>query len=374
MTCNNNQKVAIFCPSLSGGGAEKAMVNLASGLVSLGAKVDFLLVQVQGRFIGDIPEKAQIVDLGGKRTISVLPALIRYLRKEEPSVLLTALDNASVVGIVSKILCRARTPIVVSVHAPLSRSVGRATTIFGRIFDRLIRWTYPIADAVVAVSDGVRNDLLDNYHLASSKVHTIYNPIIGESIRQKSAETVTHSWLRDGAPPFVLAVGRLSDEKDYKTLISAFYLIRKNIKVRMLILGEGPEKDCLQLMINKLHLENDVFLEGFHTNPYVFMKHCSCYVLSSKFEGFGNVLVEALEMGCSIVSTDCPGGPNEILKGGCFGQMVPIGDVDAMAKAILNAISKGRNKQTESLTSHLKKFEIGRVASQYKKLFDSIVA
>lgn len=365
------KKIAIFIPSLAGGGAERAMVNLASGLVAQGQQVEFVLVRAEGQFLADVPAEVRIIDLRARRSIFALPALIHYLWTQPPDVLLTALDNASVIAILANCLSHATTKVVVSVHAPLSWTHGRTKSLFGKIFLWLIRWFYPRASAVVAVSEGVRHDLIRHFGIDRHKVHTIYNPIIDTRIQEMGSEVLEHRWFGPQQIPVILAVGRLSVEKDYPTLIRAFYIVRQQRTARLLILGEGDERANLQELVNELRLAQDVELAGFTPNPYAFMKHASCFVLSSTFEGFGNVIVEALAMGCRVVSTNCPTGPVEILQGGEFGQMVPVGEIEAMAATVLHILDATQYSTTsESLSAHLRKYQVQSVAKDYVCLFD----
>jgi glycosyltransferase involved in cell wall biosynthesis len=227
---------------------------------------------------------------------------------------------------------------------------------------------------VVAVSEGVRHDLIQLLDLEKHKVHTIYNPIIDARLKKMGSEVLKHHWFESRQVPVILAVGRLSVEKDYPTLIRAFQLVRQKRLTRLLILGEGEEKTRLQSLVNELFLSQDVEFTGFVANPFAFMKQASCCAISSTFEGFGNVIVESLAMGCCVVSTDCPSGPSEILNGGEFGRMVPVGDVTAMAGAILQTLNDGCCLSSlSSLNSHLQKFEIESVTKQYCDLFDRLI-
>lgn len=345
------------------------MVNLASGLLVQGRQVDFVLVRAEGEFMAHVPPGARVIDLQACRAMAALPALVRYLRAERPGVLLAALDHANVIAVLARFLSRVPTRVIVSVHAPLSWTHGRSRTFFGKIFRQLIQWTYSRASAVVAVSEGVRRDLIQHFGLDGHKVHTIHNPIIHPRLREMGREDISHRWFGPQQVPVIIAVGRLSVEKDYPTLVRAFHLLRQKRPVRLLILGEGNERANLQALVEELGLGQDVELAGFAANPYAFMRQSAVYVLSSTFEGFGNVIVEALAMGCRVVCTDCPTGPTEILHGGEFGRMVPVGDIAAMAGALLQALEEGPLPQKKSLAKHLQQFEITNVTAKYLHLF-----
>lgn len=346
------------------------MVNLASGLVGLGVAVDFVLIRAEGQFLAEVPAGVRIIDLQARRAITAIVPLIRYLYGEQPKVLLSALDHANVIAVAAQLFGRNATRVIVSVHAPLSWTHGRSKTIFGRVFLRLIKWTYPKASAVVAVSESVRRDLITFVGLDRHKVHTIHNPIIHSNLSALGNDVISHPWFQSRQVPVILAVGRLSKEKDYPTLIRAFQKVQQKRAARLLILGEGGEKSNLQALVKDLGLAGDVEMPGFVANPYAYMKQSSCYVLSSTFEGFGNVIVEALALGCRVVSTNCPGGPTEILNGGSWGRLVPVGDCVAMAEGILQALDEGPLSHSKALARHLGQFEIPSVTAKYQALFN----
>jgi len=225
--------------------------------------------------------------------------------------------------------------------------------------------SYSKACKVVSVSKGVGCDLISNFGLQANKVRTIYNPIINSELYDLGQKSISHPWFEPQQPPVILAVGRLSFEKDYPTLIRAFQRVRQQRSVRLLILGEGGERSKLEGLVRALGLGEDVELPGFVPNPYAFMRKASCFVLPSLFEGFGNVLVEALAMGCPVVSTDCPTGPTEILEGGKWGTLVPVGDYEAMAAAILGKLEINRKDTPPLLNSYLQRFELEEVMLQY---------
>jgi len=360
-----NKKVSFFIPSLRGGGAEKAIANLASGLAKRGLEVDLVLADAAGEYLLNLSPQVRVVDLRASRVLVSLPGLVRYLRREKPMVIVSALENANVVAILARFLSCIPVKVIVSVHAPLSLSLGRPKTLFSKMMPSLVRMSYSKAGAVVAVSQGVNCDLIANFNLEANKVRTIYNPIINCELYDLGQENISHPWFDPQQPPVLLAVGRLSSEKDYATLIRAFYKVREQRSVRLLIFGEGPERQKLEELVRELGLIDDVKLPGFVNNPYAFMKRVSCLVLSSVFEGFGNVVVEALAMGCPVVSTACPGGPSEILQGGKWGLLVPVGDHQAMASAILSKLEINRKDNSPLLNAYLRRFGVDEVMSQY---------
>lgn len=360
-----NRKVTFFIPSLRGGGAEKVLANLASGLAMGGLQVDLVLADAAGEYLLDLSSDVRVVDLKVSRVLAALPGLVSYLRRERPGVLVSALEHANVVAILARHLSCIPVHVVASVHAPLSYSLGSSKRLVEVMMPGLVRMFYSKADAVVAVSQGVNHDLIANFGLHPSKVRTIYNPIINNELYDLGRENISHPWFAPHQPPVLLAVGRLTSEKDYATLIRAFSKVRQQRLVRLLIFGEGPERQKLEVLVRELGLTDDVMLPGFVHNPYAYMSRASCLVLSSVFEGFGNVIVEALAMGCPVVSTDCPVGPSEILEGGKWGLLVPVGDHDAMAAAIVSTLGINGKAASPLLNAYLRRFGLDEVMPQY---------
>jgi len=358
------RKVAIFLPSLRGGGAERVMVNLARGFAERGLQVDLVLAKAEGPYLSQVPQSVRVVDLKSKRVLYSLPGLVRYLRMERPKALLSAMDHANVVALWAKKLARVPTRVVVSVHSTTSIATKRAKNMRGRMMPLFIRKFYPWANAVVAVSKGVAEDLLKIAGLPKEKIRVIYNPVITPELFAKAEEPVGHPWFRPGEPPVILGIGRLTEAKDFPTLIRAFALVRKQRPARLMILGEGEERPKLEALVRELGLEKDVALPGFVDNPYKYMKRAAVFVLSSRWEGLPTVLIEALALGTPVVSTDCESGPAEILDGGKYGKLVPVADIEGLAKAIDEAITKPLLLNPKILDH----FCLGTVVNRYLKI------
>jgi len=198
----------------------------------------------------------------------------------------------------------------------------------------LVKRFYPWADYVIGISRGVADDLSQTAGLPRDRIKILYNPVVTPELREKARAPLNHPWFETGQPPVVLAVGRLTKQKDFPTLIRAFAQVRQTRPARLLILGEGPDRPALEALVHKLSLEGDVAMPGFVENPYAYMSRVSLYVLSSRWEGLPTVLIEALSCGLPIIATDCPSGPREILANGLYGSLVPVEDVTALAQAI----------------------------------------
>jgi glycosyltransferase involved in cell wall biosynthesis len=328
------ERLAVFLPSLAGGGAERAMLNVARGFRDLGHRVDLVLAAASGPYLAEVPGGVRVVDLGAGRVLAALPGLARYLRRERPDRLYAAMDHANLVALWARRLARAPTRVVLGVRdtwgpvAPGERNLRRA------VVGPLARLAYPGADGVLAVSDGVADSLAAALGLERSRIAVVPTPVVTPELEALAAAPVGHPWFAPGAPPVVLGCGRLVAQKDFPTLLRAFALLRQRRPARLVILGEGPDREPLRAHAAALGVAADLDLPGFEPNPFRFMARAAAFALSSMREGSPNVLVQALACGCPVVSTDCPSGPREILAGLGQGRLVPVGDHAAMAAAL----------------------------------------
>lgn len=327
-------KLALFIPSLHGGGAERVMVSLANGLAAKGLDVDLVLARKAGVYLDDVSPRVRIVDLNAPRTRQTLQPLARYLRQERPATLVSAMNYVNVIASWACRIAKVPTRLVLTEHANLSQLLSDSHRGMAWCLPWLMRPAYARADAIIAVSDGVAQDLARRLGCAPQRIHTRHNPIDTAALAAKSLEPLEHPWFVPEAPPVIVAAGRLSPEKDFPTLIRAFALLRARRPLRLAILGEGVQRQALEAQIGALPCKEDILLAGFQANPYTWMGRAGAFVLSSRWEGFGNVLVEAMACGAPVVSTACPSGPEEILGNGRWGRLVPVGDPAALAQAI----------------------------------------
>jgi glycosyltransferase involved in cell wall biosynthesis len=335
-----NTRIALYLPSLRGGGAERVLVTLANGFAERGYIVDLVLATAEGPYLTDVASNVRIVDLNARRVSTSVPCLVRYLRREKPAALLSAMGHANVIAVLARSLAGVPTRVIVSERSYFSRSNANATNLRARLIGSFMAWAYPRADGVVAVSAGVADDLARSIGLSRSTIQVVYNPVVTDILHAKSMVSPEHPWLKAGEPPVILSVGRLTAAKDFPTLLLAFARLRQDRMVRLLILGDGELRETLTSQVAKLGLEADVDLPGFAENPFAPMRLAALFVLSSAWEGLPNALIQAMACGTRVVSTDCPSGPAEILDGGRWGRLVPVGDVDAMAEAMAAALAE----------------------------------
>ena len=331
--------VALFLRGLYGGGAERILLTLAEGFVERGLKVDLVLARAEGPYLEQVHPHVRIVDLKAQWMPSSFPKLIKYLRQVQPINLLAALHYPCEIALWAKQLAGVSTRIIVSEHNTLSVEAERIPQISVHLTPLAARLFYPWADEIVAVSQGVATDLAQITRLPADRIQVIYNPVIVPELFTLAEEPVDHAWFQPGEPPVILGIGRLHPQKDFPTLIHAFAQVRQVRPARLMILGDGPERQRLTDLIEEMGLAEDITLPGFVQNPYAYIAKASTFVLSSIYEGLPTVLIEAMAVGKPVISTDCKSGPAEILAQGKYGTLTPVGDSQAIAEAILNVLA-----------------------------------
>jgi len=326
-------QVALFLPALDGGGAERVMVNLARGFTQRGLSVHVVLARARGVLASDLPPSVRIVELRARRVATSLPALIRYLRRERPAVLLSTLVTTNLVAVLAARLAGLGTRTVI--RQALTLYSGQPTRKGSGVAYFLLRRLYRWADEVVAVSQGVAGDLATATALPRERIRVLANPVVSPELFTLARAAPDHPWFAPGHDPILLGVGRLTAQKDFATLIRALALVRRAVRARLVILGEGEDRPALNVLIRSLGLEDSASLPGFVRNPFAYMARADAFVLSSQWEGLPGVLIQALACGVPVIATDCHSGPREILRGGRFGRLVPPQDVAALAEAII---------------------------------------
>ena len=371
------KQLAIFLPGLYGGGAERTMLSLAHGIAGRGYGVDLVLVQAEGPYLKEIPNSVRLVDLGQgrivnrNRTLRRLPALVRYLRREQPDVVLSALRRTNIMALWARRMAGVPNRVVINEQSNVSEeSSNHPNRLLSRLFFSLAKYCYPWADNAIGVSQGVVDDLVQELGIPQQLTKVIHNPGITPELCAKARVPLDHPWFQpkpegsgEGSlPPVLLAVGRFEEQKDFPTLLNAFARLRQARAARLLILGEGPERPKLEALAVQLGIEKDVSLPGFVKNPYPYMVRASVFVMSSRWEGLPTVLIEALYCGAPIVSTDCPSGPREILRNGEIGRLVPMGEPMALAEAISEALD---GKVARPSRGSWQPFTVETVVEQY---------
>jgi len=356
-------KVGFYIPSLNGGGAQRVALNLAQGLLTNNCQVDLILVQAEGQLLDSIPSGVNVVNLDASRTLTSIPRLALHLSRIQYDTVVSFMNYVNICAVVASRMACKSPELVLTEHNTVSRIFQRMSPGQRAIRRRLIRLLYPCADHIIAVSRGVARDLKE--YIGLNSVQSIPNPVsIDDTTSTIGSQSVPHAWFQD-SEVVILGAGRLTEQKEFSTLIRALSYIRdKGRTCRLIIIGEGEAREDLESLIHNLGLEGAVSLPGFVKNPYDFMRAADVFVLSSRWEGFGNVLVEAMACGTPVVSTDCPNGPAEILEEGKWGRLVPVADDKALAQAIIQTLDDPP-VSTQELVQRAKDFSPEKIANQY---------
>ena len=364
---NLHKRISIFVPSFAGGGAEKAMLLFAGAAAAKGHHVDLLAGSGKGPLRSSLPAGVGLRDFRCRRTAYCLPYLIAYLRKERPHALFSTIFHANVLAVAAARLAGCGTRVVLR-ESNVPRT-SLTPTLSAWTTSRLVPCFYPFAHAVISVSDAVADELIALNPKLKSKVVVSPNPVISAETFRLSEEQPHHPWALTEDPPFVVAAGRLHPQKDFETLLRAFQLVTMLRRTRLIILGEGGERTRLEALTAELGLTDVVSLPGFVDNPYPFLKRAASFVLSSRYEGMPNVLIQAMAFGTPIVATDCPGGHPDLLKASGGGQLVPVGDHQRLADAITASLDLPRSPFAAVFAQQ--QFGVEQAAQNYLDLIEA---
>jgi glycosyltransferase involved in cell wall biosynthesis len=332
------EKIAVFASFSGQGGVERMLVNLCRGMAEQGYPVDLLLVRSESAHLADLPASVRVVKLGPGHTFGSIFALAAYLRKARPAALLAAKDRAARVAVLARWLSGVRCRLVFRIGTTLSAALEGQGAV--RRWARYLpmRFLYRFADVIVGVSQGVVDDVKAITGLPEEKFRVVVNPVITPDLERLSQERVEHPWLAEGQPPVIMGMGRLTRQKDFATLLRAFAIVAGGRACRLMVIGEGRDREELQQLAVQAGIADRLDLVGFKPNPYAYLRHAALFVLSSAWEGSPNALTEALALGVPVVATDCPSGPREILDRGRIAPLVEVGDHKSLAAAMIGVL------------------------------------
>ena len=394
-------------------GAEQVSANVARGLASAGHQIDFLVEEMDGWLIDALSQHKNITVINirafsnngatnrlfqamaifrslflvrkfaKKPGTGWLRQLFRFIGKENPPIygihkyiatskpdaVLSFLNYPNIALLMSSLFGKADTRYVVNVRNHISTSAAQSTSKWVRSVPNLMRLFFPLADKIIAPSSGVSDDIIKLLGLTEGSVAVIHNPVYRSEIIEQSLIPVEHVWFVEQDIPIIVAAGKLKPQKDFKTLLKAFALLRQETIARLIIMGEGVERPELEKIIIDLGIANDVDMPGYIENPYPYFKNASVFVLSSAWEGLPNVLIEAMACGCPVVATECPSGPDEILDNGRIGHLVAVGDAASLAQAIEQSITSPSPK--EIFIERAKEYSFENSIDGYKAVLTS---
>ena len=365
---NINKKIAIVLPSLVGGGAEKLAIYLANYWNDEGFNVTFVLVKKYGKLMSMVNPEIDIIDLKTEKLRSSFFTLRSHFKNNSYDVIWSGLWPLTSISILAWIFSGQKSRIFVIDHNHLSISTVKQLKFPKYLLRIILKITYPLATGIIAVSDGVKKDICMLGWLNSRLVETIYNPAYtGRVDNYILTDKIKTELWGNGSDKHIISVGSLKPQKNHKLLIKAFSML-ENTNSKLIILGEGELESELNDLINKLNLSKRVFLKGFVVDPTLWYLSADLFVLSSNWEGLPTVLIEALECGLPIVSTNCPSGPDEILENGNYGKLVPMNNVNALSDAIKLSLMEAPHDPSP-LTKRAKDFTIPNISRKYLEYF-----
>jgi glycosyltransferase involved in cell wall biosynthesis len=357
-------------PALGFGGAERVMLNLAEGFIQRGHDVHLLLARHKGELIPDVPAGVRVIDLKADRPLTAIPALAGYLRRNRPRALLSSMTHTGIAAVWAKMFAGTDTLCLI-------RQENTWTKMRGALRGRH-RWLMPLATyiflrrgEVIAVSKGVADDLAASIGISRERITVIYNPVVTPRLLTQARQPPSYPWFLENGPPIVVALGRLVPAKGFDILIEAIAQLRAQRPARLLILGEGPERGSLEARIEQLGLGADCRLPGYEPNPLPYMAHARVFAMPSRWEGLPTVLIEALAAHATVVASDCPSGPREILDNGRFGRLVPPDNPAALSAALAHALDHPA-RHGDALDSWLEQFTLDRSVEAHLKLLDRL--
>lgn len=400
--------IALVLPNLAGGGAERSLLTVAGGLIERGHNVDLVLFGSKIHYPTEVPENAHlfVVDnqpddltkdrashilaritqlpvpskphdwlrimrafkwdplcLPDSRLVRYTRAVTAYMNRQRPDCVVPSLPRAKIATLLA---CR-----VLATHTPVVPTIRNVLEARRRGHIRRYRRLFGQASHFVCVSQGVADGLVKQLRVSGKRVSTIYNPVVTAALGVQMEQAAHHPWMNDSDAPVILSAGRLTEQKNFSVLIEGFARVASRRRCRLIILGEGKLRRPLERLVGDLGLTDRVSFPGWVDNPFAFMSRAALFVLSSRYEGFPGVLVQALACGCPCVSTNCHAGPAEILQGGQLGPLVPVGDPVALAEAMNSVLDRPTNRQR--LRAGVARFSTENAVSAYERLLMSII-
>lgn len=359
-------RIAIFTATSGHSGVDRIIRNLAPELARRGVCVDVLKVEGHGPYLDELPGSVRVIPMRRRHANTSLVPLIRYLRQERPDALLSDKDRVNRTALWACRLARVSTRRVVRFGTTVSINLDGKSRWERWAQTASIRWLYHQAHAVVVPSRGVKEDLVATFGLPASQVHVIPNPVVTPRLEANAAEPVDLPWADGLSNPVIVGVGELSLRKDFATLVRAFAEVRGERCCRLLVVGDGDERGALRDLAAELGVSEDVHFTGFVANPYPFIRQSSVLALTSRWEGMGVVLAEALALGVQVVSTDCPSGPREVLQDGAVGYLAKVGDPASIAAGIRDRLD--HPVPVDRLLAAAEPYRVGRSGTAFMQV------
>jgi len=370
-------KIIFVLPELGGGGAERVMVNLLRNLDRNIFEIIFIVGKKEGPYLHLLPSDIEVIALNRNRTLSMLPDLVKLIRKIKPDIVFSTLTRMNVITIIAKILSGLRTKVIIREVNTFSIVQRNAKGAREKFLPLLVRLLYNRADIMVFPSKGALEDFHNYFKkMDSRKMQVIYNPLEIDKILELKSEKIDEPFWENNEKRKIISVGRLERQKGHKFLFDAISIVNQELgSVELIILGKGKEEEALREYAEKIGILNNVKFMGFKANPYKYIAHSDVFVLSSLWEGFANVITEAMACGTPVVATDCPSGPREIINNGVNGVLVPVANPKAMASSIISILQNDHlaNLLRENGFKRALDFDVKKIVKEYEELFLSLL-
>jgi glycosyltransferase involved in cell wall biosynthesis len=355
--------LAVLVASLFHGGVGKMRVHLINEIARRGYKVDLLIADRNSPYMELVDPRVRIINVHTTNAITGVPFVAAYLLRARPRVMLSQRIRVNALALRARSLTRAQTRMFVTANTNMTRELEALRPEKRVRHLATMRRYFPRNDGIIAISQGVAKDLASLIDWPLTRIQVAPNPVVTPDLPGLARSPLDHPWFAPGQPPVIMGVGRLEPQKDFPTLMRAFARVRTQQPARLIILGEGKQRDELQDLATELGVTEDVQIPGFAKNPYAYMARAALFVFSSRWEGLGNVLIEALAIGTPVVSTNCPDGPSEILEEGRYGLLVPVGDVEALAMAMRQTLA--HPPERSRLQAAAQRYTLERSATAY---------
>lgn len=360
-------RIAIFVSTSGHSGVDRAMKNLIPSLVERGYEVDLLKVRRHGPNLDFTHPCFRVIDLGTRHTYLALFAIARYLRIYRPEVMLSDKDRVNRTALFARWLSGQKTPLVFSSGTTISIDLAHRGAFERWLQRNSMGKLYPYASNVIVTSAGVADDMASYTGLARNRINVVPSPVVPDAYLTRVFERPEHPWFEPGQPPVILGVGELSARKGFDVLLPAFARLRQEQPCRLMILGKGARREHLLEQAKELGIADDVALPGYVDNPYAYMAHAALFAMTSRWEGLGFVLIEAMAVGTPVVSTDYPSGAAEILENGRFGRLVALDDVDGLYQAMRDTLKAPL--PAETLKQAIRPYTISAATDAYLDAF-----
>lgn len=358
--------VALYTFSLDGGGAERVYLQLATNLIEKGFKVDLVLVSAKGTYLQYLPSEVRVIDLKCRHAITSLFSLVIYLIKNKPSVLLSTQHYPNAIALLASKISLFKGKTIIRQANMLMPFLENKSGFVEKTMHWLLMRLSKQASEVITLNKTMADEFHQLTRMSKSKIHIINNPVNYKSIKLNSKLPVNHRWLQESENiPVIIAVGRFYEQKNFKFLINSFAELLKKRVVRLIIIGDGPLRPDFEVLVNKLAIDEFVDMPGFQENPYAYMSKASVFVLSSSWEGFPNVLVEAMACNTPVIATDCPGACAEILENGKWGELVTVDNIHELVRALENVLTRHKHPNVQL---RIQDFEINKIVEKYIKV------